>query len=59
MTETAVLRLATWLQKRLDDLPAGASLTVTWRRDRAGHLQRELELKEGRILTPEELRAQT
>ncbi len=52
--------LAQWIQRRLDDLPPGASLTVTWRRDRAGHLLREYEVKEGRIvLTREDGQAQT
>ncbi len=54
------LPLARWIQRRLDDLPPGASLTVTWRRDRAGHLLREYEVKEGRILlTREDGQAQT
>jgi hypothetical protein len=60
MSDPASLaKLAAWLQKRLDDLPPNASLTVTWRRDRSGRLLREYEVKEGRVLTPEEIRAQT
>ncbi len=56
---TAELRLASWLQRRLEELPPNATLTVTWRRERSGHLLRTIEIREGRVLTPTDLDAQT
>jgi hypothetical protein len=37
--------LAAWLAQQLDAIPPGGTLTVTWRRDQAGHLSREAILR--------------
>lgn len=58
-SKPAAERFAAWLQRRLDELPAGASLTITLRRDRSGRLLRAYEVREGRVLTRDEIRAQT
>ena len=49
------LRFALWLERRLAEIPPGGSVTVTFRRDRSGHLLREYHVQEGRILTDEHL----
>ncbi len=51
--------LFAWLRERLEELPPDATLTVTWRRDKSGHLSREFEVREKRVLTPEEAGAHT
>lgn len=37
--------LLRWLDARLAAIPPGGTLTVTWRRDRAGHLLREVDVQ--------------
>ncbi len=48
-----------WLQRRIEELPSGGTLTVTFRRDKRGQLVRNYEVHEGRLLTPSERQAHT